>query len=462
MSTTSDSTYSRVQKTGRRGRARGGNNSTNTTTTTTTTTNNKTPKTNNNNRGGSSRSGDRNSAIAVKQKNTGLHIDSNAFNLWETQVNHNTYKPLDRFRPFQSFIALTDSSSNQRKQDGGLEVVPGFHQIMENYFQHHEAGYRGRLLHVSPYNMKFDEDIDDWIYPEIQKVQRIPADWQPSNEVNNTISISKGSGGRTEQYIAHCQKISREHKALKYEPVKAGDFVFWDIRLAHQNSEKNATDVIRSVFYHAYLLAQPDYINKNKIAEYKKIRRTRDHSSDFNKKWTNIEKTGFEPKELDTTLSQLLYDEKEWKDDLLQDDGEIGKILKKHNGLITERHIAFYKRYGYVTIENAVDSELCQALYDQALQQSKLLGCDIRKGVTAEEWKKIGGNFGAMVEYFWLPQQEIMRHSEELYTITVDLYQQTWGSQDPLFANPLKDADGRKLWVYNDRMNIRLPDSWTK
>lgn len=393
----------------------------------------------------------------LKQKFTGIHLDSNAFNLWEREVSPHVYEPLDRFRPFQSFVALTDTSEKRNVKDGGLEVVPGFHHIMERYFQNHEAGYRGRRQTVGPYNNSFDESIDSWLYSEIQKCQRIPDDWKiPSEPVPPVPKDQK-----TEESIALCKKIVAEHKKLKYSPVKTGDFLLWDIRLAHQNSERNETENIRSVFYHAYLLAQPSHINQKKINEYKKLRVTRDHSSDFNRKWSNLEKTGFVPATLDTKLSKLLYDEEKWNDDLLAEDGEIGQILNKYKNVITDRHLAFFNRFGYVVIENAVSTELCKALFDQAMNHAKFAGCEIKKGVTKKDWTKIGGGFGAMVEFFWQPQQERIRFDEKLYAITSELFQKTWATKQGLFSHPIENVDGRKLWLYNDRMNMRIPDSWS-
>jgi hypothetical protein len=242
-------------------------------------------------------------------------------------------------------------------------------------------------------------------------------------------------------------------------PIQKGDFILWDIRLPHQNSDANETNVGRFVFYHAYLPARVPGLNKI-IEEIKTKRPTRDHISDFSTRWNDIEKEGLpEQKPLETPFEKMLYNEQEW-------DVSVGdELIAKHGHLLTEKHISFYNQFGYVVIENLIETSTCENLYNQILSHAKFLGCDVESlleggKITGDDWNKIGGTFGAMVEFFWLPWQEKIRFDERTYAITASLLSKTWTSGAAEFQCPFSDKiDHRALWLYNDRVNIRIPDS---
>jgi hypothetical protein len=436
---------------------------TTTTTTTTTTSNNK--------------------PISFKQKGTGLHIDLNPYNLWETIQKNKSYQPLDRFRPFQSFVALTDGSNSAGLLDGGLEVVPGFHQICEHYFQNHDAGVRGmNVVRIGPYNCKFSKKTDTWVFDCIQKVQRIPDEWSLENEQSLLRPLSKKEqkeidtakncavyleklGNKRKNVkvvsdIQFCKDTSLDHKRLPFVPVQQGDWVFWDIRLPHQNSDKNLTDVIRSVFYHGYLTATPEYINTKRIDEVREKRGNKEHLNEFPRRYKTIE-ADVETVPLDSTLSRLLYHEQEWDDESLQ---EIDQILQKNDHLLTQKHIDFYNKYGYVVVENLFTRDEAAELYNEIVQFAKSLGTDVEnwKSLNADNWSNIGGSFGGMVEFCWQKGMQKIRIDERPYTVTSKLMKETWcNTNTKLYKCPFRDQlDPRKLWLYIDRTNLRLPNKW--
>jgi len=255
------------------------------------------------------------------QTGTGLHLDCNAYNLWKTERRSETKGErsvevdLEWFRPFQSFVALTDASDQSGTKDGGLEIVPGFFSVCESYFR---AGLEnwttgdavpGRnLFRWGSYNTKFSKKNDEWILSQIVKAQRIPDDWNPpssttssaasSSNDNNREASSSSSSSRTIDPLQcktqaacarYCTSIVAEHRKLKFKPIEAGDFVLWDIRTPHQNSDSNDTDQVRSVFYHAYMVAQPSTINQARITDYAQCRLQRKHTPDFPKGWADLE-----------------------------------------------------------------------------------------------------------------------------------------------------------------------------
>jgi len=78
-----------------------------------------------------------------------------------------------------------------------------------------------------------------------------------------------------------------------------------------------------------------------------------------------------------------------------------------------------------------------------------------------EQWKKISGTFGGMLEFYLLENQEKIRENENLYWITVQLLEATFFSANNKeigFWHPLEGLNPRFLWLYVDRMNYRLPE----
>ncbi|KAL9653196.1 hypothetical protein ABK040_009502 [Willaertia magna] len=407
----------------------------------------------------------------AKQRGTGLHLDSWPYNLWGKLRHNFTFAPLDRFRPFQSMVCLTDGNPNRKLKEGGLELIPGFHAICEKYFPLNDIKLRGNDTSnnlrtknpwISSYHLRFNQEEDKHLKYFIRKVQRIPEDWKAPSASTTLCNITT-----VDDCINHVKLIGKEHDSLTYVPVQKGDFILFDIREPHQNSDANDMKTARSVFYHAYLVKHQ--CNEKTINDLKERRKTLDHPNDFNSKFSNMEKKlistdGVE--ELDTELSKLLFNEKEWTNKVIEKDSEIDKILTKYDGVLTERHIQFYHRFGYVVVENAVELSECDDLLKELLESSTKLGCPLDKmdQLTSDEWHNIGGDFGAMCEFYWLKGQQNIRKSEKLYTITVKLLSNTWCcKQDNLWNVPYKcplidEVNPKCLWLYIDRLNYRLPE----
>jgi hypothetical protein len=468
------------------------------------------------------------------QYGSGLHIDSNLHSMWKKETfNAETgsyvQEPLDRFRPFQSFVALTD----QTKGDSTLEVIPGFYQYAERYYSF--VGRRAKKSFAAgPYNTKLTKTSDKQLLSHVssQVIHRIPENWTASvyedrftiesinmlinalpkensrsifadmeyesaralnmeavthlielnNQHNPTEEISKlisdicnspSFNLKLSDLFVKAASISNEHKkmGLKGNEMKAGDFVLWDIRQPHQNGEFNDTDTPRQVFYHAYLVAN-ETINGKLIKHINECRKTGKHINDFSKKFSFIEE-GKSPAPLDD-FGKLLYGEKAWSN---WEATNFQSVNLKDR--LTRRHIDYFKRYGYVVVENVIDQKLVMDLTDTV--NSKLIEngvnvAEVKDVMSGRIWKnftKISNPFGGMLEYFWLPQQEAIRMDPTPYNITVKLMQHTWCSKDKRFMHPfnpqIEDEDEEEyetgivpefLWLYNDRLNFRFPSKW--
>lgn len=413
----------------------------------------------------------------VTQSGTGLHLDCNPYDIWRTEQGTNGasfYSDLEWFRPFQSFVALTDASGDRERKDGGLELVPGFYSVCTTYFDQKLIGLGpddekpGRNLdRWGPYVARFTRGVDDWILDQIVKAQRIPDDWQLPMQQNGAAAAAPPATAH--ECLLYCKSIAREHRSLTFKPIEAGDFVLWDMRTPHQNSESNDTNTVRSVFYHAYMVAEPSEINEARIALYANYRLKLRHTPDFASKWADLERDG-EVLPLDTKLAKALYNEIEWNelDQPLQQNGnvvsDIDQLIGNYGQLLTDRHIAFFKRFGYVVVEGAMPRQQATKLYNEAIQFCKKKGCDLLdpSSLGAKEYERIASQFGGTVELFYLEEQQRIRLDETMYAITAKLGAETWNTNQGPFTHPFtnQNFDSRKLWLYIDRMNIRLPTSW--
>jgi len=158
-----------------------------------------------------------------------------------------------------------------------------------------------------------------------------------------------------------------------------------------------------------------------------------------------------------------LYNQTAWSE-LEKSDTPAQQLIDDHGQLLTDRHIAFFKKFGYVVVEGAVSKKQATKLYRAATKFTKNKGCDLLtpNELGAKEYKKVATSFGAMVELFYLEEQQKIRLSEATYAITAKLGVNTWNTCEGTFAHPFADQnlDCRKLWLYIDRMNIRLPTGW--
>ncbi|KAF0975007.1 hypothetical protein FDP41_005760 [Naegleria fowleri] len=401
------------------------------------------------------------------QTGTGLHLDSWPYNLWGKLKSDFTYGPLDRFRPFQSMLCLTDGHENPNKKEGGLELIPGFASVAERYFPACDDKFReGKSKRIkspwiSSYHVRFNQkEEDEPLFEMVRKVKRVPPNWNappPSAELLQPMNA--------DDCLDYMRKMVTEHDAIPYHPIKKGDFLYFDIRTAHRNSDANEMDRPRSVFYHAYSVAHR--VNERTIETLKQKRKNFEHPDDFNSKFKMEQQVLSVEKDLIplTPLGQCLYNERSYKT-LLQPDDQIQPILNQHSRL-TQRHIDFFHRYGYVVVENVVSDEECDQLLNELCHYSTQAGCPLSmnaKTVSQSDFANIGGNFGAMVEWYYLPMQQRLRQHEGLYATTVNLLANTWCATTPNayhvpYECPFAEhLDARKLWLYVDRMNFRMPD----
>ncbi|EFC43146.1 hypothetical protein NAEGRDRAFT_80163 [Naegleria gruberi] len=404
----------------------------------------------------------------LKQAGTGLHLDAWPYNLWAKLRKDMSYGQLDRFRPFQSMVCLTDGHEDPTLKEGGLELIPGFSAIAEEYFPATDRKYRdGKSFRVkspwiSSYHIRFNQPEDTDLFELVRKVKRVPKDWKAP-----TSASVPSAGSSVEEYMKYVNMVVKEHDNIPYEPVKKGDFVYFDIRSPHRNSDANHMDRPRSVFYHAYSVSNK--VNLKTIENLKEKRKKFEHPEDFNGKFSMEQKVMNTETDLLplSTLGKCLYNEISYNP-LLQEDSKddaIKVILEKHSDVLTQRHIDFYHRYGYVVVENLVSNEDVTQLFKELTHYSAKCGCKLDSdSLTTSEFKKVASGFGAMVEFYYLPTQQKLRMDEKLYASTVKLLSNTWCAKSP---NALKvpykcpfasDLDPRCLWLYVDRMNYRLPD----
>eukprot|EP01080_Neovahlkampfia_damariscottae_P010256 gene10256-2675_t len=385
------------------------------------------------------------------QKGTGVHLDSNPFELWKLETSKLKYEPLDRFRIFQSQIPLND----QQKGDSGLEIIPGFSQYCLDYYKKHPSGDHGRNLpRWGPHNTKLSIKHDSKILHP-QEVQRIPPKWN----LNDYKSEYTNNGKKSfEKIVENIQKLSKEHENLPFIPYEEGDFIIWDIRSAHCNGDENTTNSIRKTFYHAYLLGEPDDENLNHelVKHQRECRKTGIHPKDFPKTWAKNECNSYKPIEL-SNLGKCLYGFEKWNKK------EDEKLTNKFP--ITQTHIDYFKRYGYVVIENVIPKELTKSLKIETDEKIKeITGIDMsdfEKNFDIKKWSNVAGSFGGMIELFWLKSMEEIRQHENLYSVTVQLMKSTWAEGDEFgFEQPFGKLDSHKLWVYVDRQNYRFPQSF--
>ena len=263
-------------------------------------------------------------------------MDCNPRNLWEkvVSVDETVTKPLDRFRVFQSQITMIE----QQKGDSGLEVIPGFYRYAEKYFtltnQEKLHCFNPRLA----YNRKFCREHDQEIIDCFVACQRMPEDWSAEGIPENEWKLPTGEENKR-QIVNFVKKVHFEHRKLKFVPTQPGDMILWEMRTAHKNGDKNETEICRQTFYVAFLAAIG--MNEQTVIQVNQSRKTGQHPPDFKSKYSNIEMEGYTPLELDE-LGKRLYGEEKWEEKPEE------KWIKAFP--VTERHIEFFKRFGYVSL----------------------------------------------------------------------------------------------------------------
>ncbi|EFC42716.1 hypothetical protein NAEGRDRAFT_58505 [Naegleria gruberi] len=439
------------------------------------------------------------STTPLRQTGTGLHLDSWPYNLWGKLNRKYEYEKLDRFRPFQSMLCLSDGDLDKSKEEGSLEIIPGFPTVSaDGYFEACDEKFReGESMRkkspwVSPYHVKFVENDkeDSPLFELIRKVKRVPKNWSPPSKEVTRLEIDSDQD-QVDQYIKYLKEIAKEHDKIPYEPIQRGDYIFFDIRMPHQNSKFNYMSYPRCVFYHAFEMAHP--INMKTVESLRVKRKTFETPNDFSSEF-QLEKKFMDPNNPEhliplTPLGECLFREKNHSQTLFSKNtnedpsSQFDEMYNKHSQLVTQRHLEFFHRYGYVVIENAISKDVCNQLLNELGEYSKKAGCGLpvesiikKQKLSArpskEEFRNISGPFGSMIEYFYLPTQQRLRMNEALYCATVKLLANTWccnlevstqfqeGSIPKWkYQCPIeKQLDPRKLWTYVDRMNFRFPN----
>jgi len=176
------------------------------------------------------------------EEGLGMHIDMNPF---DPYLERSASGGLQKWRPVQSFVCLTD---HYGADDGGLQVVPGFHKTIDAYFS-------GRL-------------------------SRPPV-------------LSEQSGGGEFFRFKDRAHTSLERK-LETVVAPAGSMVLWDRRIPHattaQLNKRDTQDTpdTREVVYAQFL---PDVRLNRRYAEEKQWRELIDGKSD--RDWDHTDIVGY-------------------------------------------------------------------------------------------------------------------------------------------------------------------------
>jgi len=123
-------------------------------------------------------------------------------------------------------------------------------------------------------------DESNWTY-----VCRIGETWKPEKLTPLPSDFSALTRPEICQWTA---KLKKEVEETRGEPPKEGDFVFWAPQSPHQNGDKNTTNYIRHVMYHAYLfdIKQNEDLVKEQIVR----RNSGDHPPTFYPRFNQLEK----------------------------------------------------------------------------------------------------------------------------------------------------------------------------
>jgi len=156
-------------------------------------------------------------------------------------------------------------------------------------------------------------------------------------------------------------------------------------------------------------------------------------------------------------LGKKLYDYEKWN----EDDEEM--LDDAYSALpLTERQIQFFKRYGYLVVENAFPKELTRYAAMQTKEFLQKVGIDfsnLGNTLNSKKWSIVGHRFGAMLEFYWLDSSDKLRQHPNGYSITAQLVKATWSKNEGPWKHPYGDFDPKKLNLFIDRQNFRFPTS---
>jgi len=225
------------------------------------------------------------------------------------------------------------------------------------------------------------------------------------------------------------------------------------MRIAHKNGDKNLSGNVRQTFYHAYLPCGD--VNLPTIEEIKLARNIGRHPPDFPKSHATIEQNTYQLQPL-SELGNLIYGETHWTETSLAENQPTINL--------TPEQISFFRRYGFIFIPGCIPHSLIDSL--NAEIHEKLLtiaGINSRNLLvsTPDQWSKVCGSFGGMLEFYFLRFQERIREHPNPYWVTVQLLENTWFAENNVemgFYHPFLEMNPKQLWLYVDRMNFRLPE----
>jgi len=376
--------------------------------------------------------------------------------LWKKQLVSNPqgkfdFAPLDRWRPFQAQVPLRD----QCPKDSGLEVIAGIHLFCEQYYAFSVDPSEGLNIPPRYYNCKLIRDINSDIISLFTYVKRIPDEWDETNLIKlpTQEEIKKMSRPVIAKWLDILyQELNTEDPKSAFP--QAGDYIIWDMRLAHQNGNQNLSGHVRQTFYHTYVPSGD--INLSTIEGIKSARNSGRHPPDFPKSHATIEHTVFTPDPL-SDLGQLLYSETNWGPDTVVTENQPTIQL-------TAKQIAFIRRYGFVVIPECIPRPLINSLIseiDESLE--KIAGIDTQNLLesTSEQWGKVCGTFGGMLEFYLLRGQDNIRSHPNPYWVMAQILENTWFAENRTeigYGHPFETLNPRHLWLYVDRMNYRLPE----
>mmetsp|Transcript_50509 Transcript_50509/g.83708 ORF Transcript_50509/g.83708 Transcript_50509/m.83708 type:complete len:744 (-) Transcript_50509:304-2535(-) len=410
------------------------------------------------------------------QGGTGKHIDGDVA------------EPL-QCRPFQAFVQLT--SGSPEANDGSLHVLPGFHGTALHYFQ--LADLPPPAGGFTPLTRDHHQDLcspDLWV-----PVRRMSDRWKRLHAANRLPPPNAASRGRGRSgVIKSLRQLARELNDVVSDPPGSGDYVIWDPRLPHTTGEPNAFsthNAPRQVFYCAFMLAQEAAVLS---AEQRACRQSGLHMSWSPSSHRHDEVTsGYRTAPL-TQLGEALYgyndaswgaasrregraerrrDESSARMQAEANEAGCGKAIETAEEVavaatggagscgLTDAHICFFRRYGFVVVEGAVAADLVQRIASEVTVHLRdrhgLDLADLRGCLTLPKLQRAFSPDGSgMLELYWLPAMEETRQTPSLFQITHQLYSKTWAQGAHGFR--VRHAPQQpRLGVYVDRTSIRLP-----
>jgi hypothetical protein len=379
-----------------------------------------------------------------------MHINANGWSLWRLELdNHGTASTdLDRWHPLYSALLLSGSPL--------FSVVPGFHRICERWFSAHKrpaaASQRnppGRSIikygnHYTGLVKSRDRDIIGLALP----VTRIPPDWSPPQgqatpSPETTPGASVPLARYKSQLVDECVQLGREISHLPTLPPRPGDLVLFDLRAAWQRSaaEGAAAPTL-------YLDGAMGYAHEARFSQAMvaiRGERSREISEAFFSKYPD-----HEPLDLSReNLASRLYGARSW-----QTEGGTHmrtKWVEAGRQLVSDRHIEWFRRYGYVVIEHvfgATDLEsTVQFLYSILEQQ---LGAELAAPPldlrTADGWRRFV--YGDALDMRFWAEIDHLRCSPQMYSACARVLDATWrtGSLEG-FRHPFGEQVPGALWL---------------